>query len=252
MESVILGAVVALLTFLAGSLGLWAQGLLKDHNAVEKARDMIGSIVGLVTLLLSLVLGTLVGNTYYFSTGQQAQIQSLMVNEVMLDKALKTYGDETKPERDKIKASLQRVYEALWLGTIDPHELTLAGSVDGLKPLAAYLASLAPKTDEQRAALADAKSRLSAFELTRIQMSMQAAAPFSKSLLGVVMIWAFVLFFGFGLISRASLTTRVALAFGSLSVGGALFIIIELAEPYTGLFRLSPAAIQQTIDAIDR
>jgi len=61
-----------------------------------------------------------------------------------------------------------------------------------------------------------------------------------------------VLFFGFGLISRASLTTRVALAFGSLSVGGALFIIIELAEPYTGLFRLSPAAIQQTIDAIDR
>ena len=90
MESVILGAVVALLTFLAGSLGLWAQGLLKDHNAVEKARDMIGSIVGLVTLLLSLVLGTLVGNTYYFSTGQQAQIQSLMVNEVMLDKALKT------------------------------------------------------------------------------------------------------------------------------------------------------------------
>ncbi len=83
-------------------------------------------------------------------------------------------------------------------------------------------------------------------------MSLQLAVPFSEALLVVVIIWAVLLFFGYGLLSRHNLTTVVALAFGSICVSIAIFIIVELGEPYSGLFRISPAALVQTIQAIDR
>jgi hypothetical protein len=47
-------------------------------------------------------------------------------------------------------------------------------------------------------------------------------------------------------------TTLAALAFGAFAVGSAIFLILELSAPYTGMFRISPAAIEQTIATIDK
>ncbi len=57
---------VAVLAFVSGVIGLYLQKLLPETHSVEKARDMIGAIVGLVSLLLALVLGTLIGSAYAF------------------------------------------------------------------------------------------------------------------------------------------------------------------------------------------
>jgi len=83
-------------------------------------------------------------------------------------------------------------------------------------------------------------------------MSLQLANPFSKPLLIVVVFWSFFLFCGFGLMSRLNATTLAALAFGAFAVGSAIFLILELSQPYTGLFRISPAALEQTVDSIDK
>jgi len=83
-------------------------------------------------------------------------------------------------------------------------------------------------------------------------MSLQLANPFSRPLLIIVVFWSFFLFCGFGLLSRVNATTLAALAFGAFAVASAIFLILELSQPYTGLFRTSPAALEQTIDAIDK
>jgi hypothetical protein len=44
-------------------------------------------------------------------------------------------------------------------------------------------------------------------------------------------------------------TTVVALGFGAFSVGSALFLIMELSEPFTGLFRIPSAAMGQMLAA---
>jgi hypothetical protein len=100
--------------------------------------------------------------------------------------------------------------------------------------------------------LADAQAKYAAFVQTRVLMSLQLAVPFSKALLVVVIVWAGLLFFGYGILSRRNSTTLVALAFGSICVAFAIFIIVDLGEPFSGLFRISPAALEQAIDAMDR
>src|ERR1700678_849565 len=68
--------IVALLTFASGLLGFFLQWLLPVQE-VAGARNMIGSIIGFVTLLLALVLGLLVWTTYGVYTNQNAESQSL-------------------------------------------------------------------------------------------------------------------------------------------------------------------------------
>jgi hypothetical protein len=51
--------------------------------------------------------------------------------------------------------------------------------------------------------------------------------------------WICVLFLGFGLFARFNTTVTVALLVGALSVAGAIFLILELSEPYRGLMRIS-------------
>ena len=100
MTTLWVAIVVTILTFTGGVLGLYLQRLLPDEHSVEKSRDMIGSVMGLVTLLLALVLGTIVGSGYFFSATQQAELQALAAQSIQLDEALAQFGPETKPIRD--------------------------------------------------------------------------------------------------------------------------------------------------------
>src|SRR5277367_314332 len=103
MSAVLVAIVVVIVTFAGGVAGLYLQRLLPEQHSVEKSRDMIGSVMGLVTLLLALVLGTIVGSAYFFSATQQAELQTLSARYILLDKALAQYGPETKPVRDGMK-----------------------------------------------------------------------------------------------------------------------------------------------------
>ena len=66
------------------------------------------------------------------------------------------------------------------------------------------------------------------------------------------MIWAVILFFGMGLFAESNGLVLSALTFGALCVAFAVFLILELGLPYTGMFRVNPAALQAAIDTIDK
>ncbi len=253
MASILIAVAIAVLTFASGLAGLSLHTLLPDQHSVDKSREMIGSVIGLVTLLLALVLGTLVGNTYNFSATQQSELQTLAAHSLLLDGALAQYGPETKPVRDRVKEALVRSDELFWKGgDADPAKLTVATAMAGLQPFRDYLDSLDAKTPAQTRALSAASSNFAQIEQTRLMMSLQLANPFSRQLVITVVAWSLFLFCGFGLISKFNATTVAALAFGAFAVASAIFLILELSQPYTGLIRTSPAALEQAIDAIDK
>ena len=89
-------------------------------------------------------------------------------------------------------------------------------------------------------------------EQTRLLMSLQLVSPLASSLLIVVVVWSMFLFLGFGVLSGSNTTTVVALAMGAISVASAVYLIRDLSAPYSGVFRVSPAALEQTIEAVDQ
>ena len=75
---------------------------------------MLGSIIGLVTMLLALVLGLLVWTSYGVYTNQNAELQSLGPLILKLDFALEQYGPEA--ERTRLAASGGRARARSFLG----------------------------------------------------------------------------------------------------------------------------------------
>jgi hypothetical protein len=81
-------------------------------------------------------------------------------------------------------------------------------------------------------------------ETSRLLMSLQVASgPVSWVLIAIMVFWTVALFFGIGLFAEPNGPIIAALAFGAASIAFAIFFILELGLPYTGLLRVLPAAL---------
>ena len=94
---------VAVAMFAAGLLGLLLQRVLPEHHTTGGSRDMIGAVVGLLTLLCALVTGLLIWTAYGVYSGQNTQIQALASKVMQLDLALSDYGPEATPARAAVQ-----------------------------------------------------------------------------------------------------------------------------------------------------
>jgi hypothetical protein len=244
---------VGLLTFGAGMLGLFLQKRLPTQHMSGGSRDMILAVIGLITLLLALVLGTLVGNTYAFFATQKSELETFASRALLFDQALAEYGPEAKPIRGALKQGLTESYELFWKGAhVDASELKVDVPLGRFGPMFGLLKSLNATTDAQKEALAAAKLNLGLMEQTRLLMSLQLASPIAWSLVIIVIAWAQFLFCGFGVLSGTNPTTIAVLVLGALSVASAMYLILDLSQPYTGNFRVSPAALEQTLEALGK
>jgi hypothetical protein len=244
-----------LLAFAFGVAGLFLQRLLPEHHTSDRSRDMIGAIVGLFSLMLALVLGTLIASAFSFYGTQKSELETYASRAVQLDLALSEYGPETTPARVRMKNTLQGVYDMVWgknAAQLTPESLTIAAPVAHLRLLDEYIASLDPQTPAQRQFAAAASADTASIEQTRILISLQLASPVSWPLLIIVVSWALILFSGFGLLSQLNATTVVALGFGAFAVASAIFLILELSQPFTGLFRLPPGAFEEMLAAVGK
>src|SRR5580658_9168220 len=150
MASIWIAAAVALLTFASGMAGLYLQKQLPQKHMSGGSKDMILAVIGLVTLLLALVLGTLIGNTYAFFATQKSELETYASRALLLDRALAHYGPEAKPIRDQLKAAMTESYQLFWKGAvIDPKQLGVEVAVDRYKPIADSIAALNPSTAAQ-------------------------------------------------------------------------------------------------------
>jgi len=248
MDILFICIVIFIVFMAAGYAGLFVQSRLTEAHKTGESKGVVGQVSGLVSLLLALVLGTLIGVSFaYFST-QKANLETFSAQ--ILDQALKQYGPETQPLRDKLRAGIIKGYQTFWGdGDVDPKALTVEMPLANAQAISDFLATLKPQTDVQKAALTTANIYASMVEQSRLLMSLQVASgPVSWFLIAILVFWTAALFFGIGLYAEPNGLVYAALGFGALSIAFAIFLIFEFALPYTGLFRVSPAALQQTIE----
>jgi hypothetical protein len=155
---VLVSILIFVVTLGAAFMGLYVHKLLPAEQKSESARSIVGQVSGLVSLLLALVLGTLVGASFAFFSTPKAELETLAAQFVEFDQALAQYGPETKPARDRLKQAAQHAYDAFWGGgEVDPKILTLADTIETSHAVEAFLASLTPTMEAQKKAVASAQ-----------------------------------------------------------------------------------------------
>jgi hypothetical protein len=241
---------VAVAMFAAGLLGLVLQRVLPEHHTTGGSRDLIAAVVGLLTLLCALVTGLLIWTAYGVYSGQNTQIQALASKVMQFDLALSDYGPEANPARAQLRDALGKTIDQVWGANVSDSDFaanTFASALQNMRARDKGLAGLHPATDEQKQALAAARSASDALGQARMQMSFALTAPVSYPLVLTVVGWVGCLFCGFGLTSRGTTTSVIALAVGSIAVATAVLLVLGLSPPYSGLFRASSAPLEQAL-----
>jgi hypothetical protein len=253
MFSIAVAVGAAVLMFASGVLGLYLQKLLAEHHTSDRSRDMIGGVVGLLTLLLALVLGLLIWTAYGVFTTQQNELQLLSARALEFDLELTQYGPEANKAREMLRTDLVWAHEQFW-GDEDAQAEAYTASYAHMGSMSEFLGGLHPTTDVQKQLLAAANTHYASIGETRLLMSLQLTNPISWPLIVTVTAWSCLLFCGFGLLSRINPTTLAWLALGACSVSSAIFLIIELSQPYTSIsmLRMSPAGLEQVILDLDK
>jgi len=252
MASFAVASLVAGAIFASGLLGLFLQRLLPKPHTSDRSRDMISSVVGTTTLLLALVLGLLIWTAYGVYTAQKTGLQSLVSGALQFDQALMEYGPEANGGRALLKKEATGDRRQFWDGNVSggslPYSEALANvstSLANMRERDGFLDTLQPTTELQKRLLGAARQLTTSMGQTRLAMSLQMDSPVPWPLLAIVISWSLLLFCGAGLLSQMNATTLTSMAFGAFSVASAIFLILELNQPYTGLFHVSSAAFEQ-------
>ena len=81
---------VGLAVFAGGAMGLILQRILPENSTTGGPRDMIGAIVGLLTLLAALTMGLLIWTAYGVYAAQNVSIQTLAAKVLQLEILIST------------------------------------------------------------------------------------------------------------------------------------------------------------------
>src|SRR5579872_559938 len=254
MHSLIMASCVAIITFAGGFAGLLLQHKLPEELTSGGARDMVSSVVGLLTFLCAVVTGLLIWTAYGVYATQNTAIQTFAARALQADLALAAYGPDAARGRAALREDLAKTIDQFWgpRGDSDIISRNYRAAIDNLRSRRAFLESLHPSTDAQKTALAAARDAVEAMGQTRLQMSLALTSPASYRLLIIVVGWATFLFCGFGLMSRRNAMSYAALAVASLSVATTMYLIIDLSDPYSGFIQASNSPIERVMkDIVD-
>ena len=253
MNSVAIALCTAAVTFGAGSLGLLLRRKLPQRYTTGRSREMITAVAGLLTLLCALVTGLLIWTAYGVFSSQNTAVQNFAARALQEDLALGDYGPEASAGRARLRASLALTINEMWGSRGDADFVTrnYHAAIENLRSGQAFLDSLHPSSDAQKLALAAANQAHGSVGQMRLQMALALTDPVSYPLLCVVVIWASLLFCGYGLTAGGNRMAYAVMGVGAFAVATAVFVIVDLSAPYNGLFETSSAPIERVLKDVD-
>jgi hypothetical protein len=248
--------VIALLVFVVvygGALaGMAVQSYLPHEHRDADTKAIVQLVMGLIATMAALLLSLLVASAHTFYETQQSEVQQLGVNILLLDDMFARYGHETDAIRGLLKRDVAEVVQAIspieGVGSAALAPAVPANTVGILEQVQALVPATPAQTYDKSAAL----TLMTDIAGERLLIHEQSMTTVPKTLFFVLVAWLTALFFSFGLFAKGNLTIVVAMLCGALSVATAIFLIIDMSQPYSGLTRVSVAPLQSALVQIDR
>jgi hypothetical protein len=250
MSPIEITATIFACVFGSAMLGMWLRGVLPEHHLSPETKDVVKLGVGLIGTMAALLLGLLVASAKGSYDSRGSELTQMAANVILLDRVLAHYGPETAQIRGMLKTAVAQIIAQAW-----PASGKREGGLDAQtnrEVLFDRLQELAPRSDAQRALQSQAESIAMSVGQQRWLLFAQGGSSISTPFLVVVVFWLSVLFVSFGLFAPRNATALVTLLVSALSVAGALYLILELDHPFSGLIQVSSAPLRNALAVLGR
>ncbi|MDC7696266.1 bestrophin-like domain [Vogesella indigofera] len=245
-------ALVALMVLCFAILGMSIHEFIPFQMSFPV--DMARSISGLVGTLFAIVLGLLVSSSYNAFNGHQADLNSLVTVLANIDLLLKRFQAKDNASRHILREIVIALHCRYWPEKNGTHwkkvgYANLSDDIDGMIEINKIAESMPGVTQDDINAIRQLSSN---FVTTQSNIIRNLSNQVPSLLLFIIFGWACLLFFLYGSTGEASLVSAFLLSMGSLAVASTNFLILELTQPYHGIFKVSSAALDLLIDSMNK
>jgi hypothetical protein len=246
MEAILVSSAVFVVVFGGALIGMKLRLVVPQTQLGPEVKDVIRLAVGLLVTMTALVLGMLVSTANSSYQQRQDQLTQMASDFVGVDRLLGSYGPETKAARLELhslaEASLQRIWPNQGFQDAE------IGPTDTGQIFYNQLQLLVPKNDAQVAVKAATISAAIGLRRTYWLMFLGSeGSSLSRPLLVVVVSWLTAIFISFGLFAPRNNTVFVTLLICAVAVSAAVFIIMAMYTPFSGVMKISSLPLRDAL-----
>ncbi|MGA2942258.1 MAG: hypothetical protein ABSE50_09520 [Xanthobacteraceae bacterium] len=246
MSPIVLSAGIFLLTVGGIFLGSLLRDALPRHHLNKDTQDVVRLGVGLVATMAALVVGLLIAAAKNSFDTQSGQVRQITADVVLLDNLLAQYGPEAAPLRAEIRTAIPLFADRLWSEKASDATARYEPNV-AVEKVYIEIQSLAPQNDLQRSLQARAIAASTDIAQARLLLFTEKGNSIPLPFLGVLALWLIIIFASFSLFSSLNATVFISLALFALSSSCAIYLILELGRPFTGLMMISSAPLREAL-----
>src|SRR6516225_12235067 len=219
-------------------LGRGLRRMLPQEHLSADSRDVIKLAIGLVATMSALVLGLLVSSAKGSYDTERSEVIQMAAKVAFLDRVLAVYGPEAAEARARFHDAVKEAIQQMW-----PEEARrpaqLAPDAQTGNAVYGVVQALSPQYDAQRKLKEQAISVGIDFGQLRSLLVAQSVPSISTPMLVILVLWLAVIFLGFSTLTPPNVTAMLTLTVSAVAVSGAIFLILELDQPFGGVIRIS-------------
>jgi hypothetical protein len=235
------------------AVGLYFRWRLPEHHVSGDSRDTIKQVLGVIGTVTGMCLGLLVASAKSSYDAKGEGLNRIAAEIIILDRALAHYGAEASGLRATLRSTVERQRSALWDAGGLKSELTgAANATTAIESFQEALRGLHPATETQRAIHAQATAIGNQLAGLRWQVYVRSASAIPLGFLAVLVFWQAAMFAGLGLIASRNATSGAAIVVGAVSLSAAIFLILELDTPYSGMMRISDTPLRLALEQLGK
>jgi hypothetical protein len=246
MGALALSCSIFLLTLGGIVFGAVLRRVLPKHHLDKNFQDVVRLGIGLIATMAALVLGLLIAAAKSSFDTQSTQIKQITADVVLLDNLLAHYGPEARPIREEIRNAIGPFTDRLWReretdGTT-PFQVNASAEAIYLE-----IQALSPQNQLQRSLQARAAQLSTDLTQTRLLLFVETDNPVPTPFIVILIFWLVIIFASFSLFSPLSLTAFTCLSLFALSASCAIFLVLELNQPFSGLMMISSTPLRHAL-----
>ena len=248
VSAMLIAALAAVCVFAGGLAGMGLRQVLPENHLSRETQEVVRLGSGMVSVLASLVLGLLIATAKSTSDTADHEMRAYSADLIMLDRALRSYGAEADGLRARLRHATDQTLHDIWparaerfVGLEDAAASTL------MVQLREGIRALVPAGVGQRELQAEALQTATALLRQRWLLIEQAEPSVRPVVLVVLLSWIVAILASFGLNAPRNATVVVSFLLCALTIGGAIFLVLEMDSPLEGILRVSSQPMRHAL-----
>ena len=249
---------------LASGLGWRVQKALAERHRSRETAEAVRLILGMLVTFAAVVLGLLTSSAKDHFDAFGSNLQNYSIDLITMDQRLREYGPEAEPARALLRAYTAAAIADTWpsepppAGAYPTHPGRIAPDSDESVDLGTMLlnldrrvAELNPGTPLQHSLAAIMATRMTRTLQDRWILVGSARVTLAWPFLSVMTGWLVLVFGVLGLNEPCNRVVNAVILLAALSLSVAVWLIVELDAPLSGLIHVPSTAMREALLHMD-